>query len=123
MFGGFTIPVSIALSVATSLVVLLTLIFIYMFFFSVSMVYYNHLMLDFASEEKTSFDLATYTTLTNILRLVFLSLGLVVESMGFSWAFTLLRSFLALCSALTCLALPKSITQETNNVGSYATES
>lgn len=124
VFGGFLlIPVSIALSVATSLVLLLTWIFIYMFFFSVSMVYYNHLMLDFASEEKTSLDLATYTTLTNIFKPigVFVS-GLVAESMGFSWAFYF-AAFLALCSALTCLALPKSITQETNNVGSYATES
>ena len=80
-------------------------------------------MLDFASEEKTSLDLATYTTLTNIFKPigVFVS-GLVAESMGFSWAFYF-AAFLALCSALTCLALPKSITQETNNVGSYATES
>ena len=83
------------------------LIFVYMFFFSASMVYYNHLMLEFASEEKTSLDLATYTTLTNVFKPigVFVS-GLLVESMGFSWAYYF-ASLLTLFSALTCLALPK----------------
>ena len=86
--GLVLIPVSLALSIPTTLLPLLVLIFVYMFFFSVSMVYYNHLMLEFASEEKTSLDLATYTTLTNVFKPVgvFVS-GLLVESMGFSWAY------------------------------------
>ncbi len=111
--GLLLIPVSLALSLATTLYPLLVLIFVYMFFFSASMVYYNHLMLEFASEEKTSLDLATYTTLTNIFKPigVFVS-GLLVESMGFSWAYYF-ASLLTLFSALTCLALPKATTQIT----------
>jgi predicted MFS family arabinose efflux permease len=117
------IPVSLALSLATTLYPFLALIFVYMFFFSTSLVYYNHLMLDFASEEKTSLDLATYTTLTNIFKPigVFAS-GLLAESMGFSWTYYL-AALLTLFSALTCLALPKSTTEQTDVVGSYATES
>jgi predicted MFS family arabinose efflux permease len=114
LLGGLLlIPVSLALSLATTLYPLLVLIFVYMFFFSASMVYYNHLMLEFASVEKTSLDLATYTTLTNIFKPigVFVS-GLLVESMGFSWAYYF-ASLLTLFSALTCLALPKATTQIT----------
>jgi predicted MFS family arabinose efflux permease len=83
-----------------------------MFFFSTSMVYYNHLMLEFATEEKTSLDLATYTTLTNVFKPigVFVS-GLLVESMGFSWAYYF-ASLLTLLSTLACLALPKARTQQ-----------
>jgi predicted MFS family arabinose efflux permease len=79
-----------------------------MFFFSVSMVYYNHLMLDFASEEKTSLDLATYTTLTNIFKPVgvFVS-GLLADSIGLSGAYYF-AALLAFLSALTCFALPKA---------------
>jgi len=123
VLGGFLlIPVTVALSLVTALYALLTWIFIYMFLFSASMVYYNHLMLDFASEEKTSLDLATYTTLTNVFKPigVFAS-GLLAESMGFSWAYYF-ATVLTLCSALTCLALPKSNKQESAVVGSYATE-
>ena len=109
--GLLLIPVSLALSLATTLYPFLTLVFVYMFFFSVAMVYYNHLMLDFASEEKTSLDLATYTTLTNIFKPigVFAS-GLLAESMGFSWAYYF-ASLLILSSTLTCLALPKATAQ------------
>lgn len=109
--GLLLIPVSLALSLATTLYPFLTLVFVYMFFFSVAMVYYNHLMLDFASEEKTSLDLATYTTLTNIFKPigVFAS-GLLAESMGFSSAYYL-ASLLILSSTLTCLALPKATAQ------------
>jgi MFS family permease len=109
--GLLLIPVSLALSLATTLYPFLTLVFVYMFFFSVAMVYYNHLMLDFASEEKTSLDLATYTTLTNIFKPigVFAS-GLLAESMGFSSAYYF-ASLLILSSALTCLALPKGTAQ------------
>ena len=109
--GLLLIPVSLALSLATTLYPFLTLVFVYMFFFSVAMVYYNHLMLDFASEEKTSLDLATYTTLTNIFKPigVFAS-GLLAESMGFSWAYYF-ASLLILSSTLTCIALPKATAQ------------
>ena len=109
--GLLLIPVSLALSLATTLYPFLILVFVYMFFFSVAMVYYNHLMLDFASEEKTSLDLATYTTLTNIFKPigVFAS-GLLAESMGFSSAYYL-ASLLILSSTLTCLALPKATAQ------------
>ena len=109
--GLLLIPVSLALSLATTLYPFLILVFVYMFLFSVAMVYYNHLMLDFASEEKTSLDLATYTTLTNIFKPigVFAS-GLLAESMGFSSAYYL-ASLLILSSTLTCLALPKATAQ------------
>jgi predicted MFS family arabinose efflux permease len=117
------IPVSLALSLAKTLYPFLTLVFIYMFFFSAAMVYYNHLMLEFASEEKTSLDLATYTTLSNIFKPigVFAS-GLLAESMGFNWAYYF-ATLLTLLSALTCLALPRSMTEQSDAVGSYATES
>lgn len=119
--GLLLIPVSLSLSLATTLYPLLVLIFVYMFFFSASMVYYNHLMLEYASEEKTSLDLATYTTLTNIFKPigVFVS-GLLVESMGYSWAYYF-ASFLTLFSAVTCLGLPKATTQLTTEVGGLTT--
>ena len=121
--GLLLIPASLALSLAATLYPFLVLVFIYMFFFSATIVYYNHMMLDFASEEKTSLDLATYTTLTNVFKPigVFVS-GLLVESMGFSWAYYF-SALLVLFSASICLTLPKSITDQTQFVGSYATKS
>jgi predicted MFS family arabinose efflux permease len=119
--GGLVlVPVSLALSLATTLYPFLVLVFIYMFFFSAAMVYYNHLMLDFASEEKTSLDLATYTTLSNIFKPigVFTS-GLLAESMGFNWAYYF-AALLTLSSALTCLALPKSATEQADVTASLA---
>lgn len=118
--GLLLIPVTLALSLPMSIHPFLALIFVYMFFFSASMVYYHHLMLDFASEEKTSLDLATYTTLTNIFKPIgVITSGILAQSMGFSWAYYF-AAFLTLFSALTCLALPKSTTQKTNILGSYA---
>lgn len=118
--GLLLVPVSLALSLATTLYPFLVLVFIFMFFFSAAMVYYNHLMLDFASEEKTSLDLATYTTLSNIFKPigVFAS-GLLAESMGFSWAYYF-AGLLALFSAMTCLALPKSTTEPADVTASLA---
>ncbi|HXK27362.1 MAG TPA: MFS transporter [Candidatus Binatia bacterium] len=118
--GLLLVPVSLALSLATTLYPFLALVFIYMFFFSAAMVYYNHLMLDFASEEKTSLDLATYTTLSNIFKPigVFAS-GLLAESMGFSWAYYF-AALLTLFSALTCLALPRSATEQAGVADSLA---
>jgi predicted MFS family arabinose efflux permease len=120
--GLLLIPVTVALSFATTLYPFLALIFVYIFFFSTSMVYYNHLMLDFASEEKTSLDLATYTTLTNIFKPigVFAS-GLLADSFGFSSAYYF-AALLTLFSALICSLLPRSTTEEAGIVSSYATE-
>ena len=103
------IPVSLALSVVSTLHTFLVLVFVYIFFFSMPMLYYNRLMLEFASDEQTSVDVATYRTLTNLFKPmgVFVS-GLVVEFMGFSWAFYL-AALLALLSAVVCLALPRAI--------------
>lgn len=119
--GTLLVPITLALSLAATLHSYLAMVFVYMFFFSALMVYYNHLMLDFASEEKTSLDLATYTTLTNVFKPigVFAS-GLLAESWGFSWAYYF-AALLALSSAVTCLALPKSTTEQSDAVGSFVT--
>jgi predicted MFS family arabinose efflux permease len=102
------IPVSLALSVTPTLRGFLALVFIYIFLFSVPMMYYNHLMLEFASEQNTSLDVATYRTLTNLFKPVgvFVS-GLAVEFTGFSWAYYF-AAILALLSAVVCLALPRT---------------
>lgn len=120
--GLLLVPVSIMFTFATTLPFFLTIVFIFMFLFSVAMVYYNHLMLEFASEEKTSLDLATYTTLTNVFKPigVFLS-GVLAESMGFSWAYYL-AALLTFFSALTCLTLPKSTARPADAVGPYVIE-
>jgi predicted MFS family arabinose efflux permease len=86
------------------------------------MVYYNHLMLEFASEEKTSLDLATYTTLTNVFKPIGVIVsGLLVDSMGLSWAYYF-AALLTLGSAVTCIALPKPQAQEAKLQGHYAAE-
>jgi predicted MFS family arabinose efflux permease len=86
------------------------------------MVYYNHLMIEFATDEKTSLDLATYTTLSNVFKPigVFVS-GVLVESMGFSWAYYL-SATLVLFSALTCLTLPKVKIQKDDAANNYPTK-
>jgi len=116
--AAMLIPVCLALSLPLPLYPFLGLVFVYMFFFSACMVYYNHLMLEFASEEKTSLDLATYTTLTNVFKpiAVFVS-GFLAQSMGFSWTYYF-SIVLTVLSALTCLALPRTARQA--GVGSYA---
>lgn len=121
--GILLIPAIIALSFASTLFTVLTWIFIYMFIFSSAMVYYNHLMLDFASEENTSIDLATYTTLSNIFKPigVFIS-GLLVDSLGLSWAYYF-AVFLAMLSALTCLRLPGSAALQSGSVQALVTDS
>ena len=121
--GLLLVPISLALSFAATLYPFLAAVFVYMFFFSALMVYYNHLMLDFASEDKTSLDLATYTTLSNVFKPigVFAS-GLLAESLGFSSAYYF-GALLALLSALTCLALPNLATERTGMVSSFATGS
>lgn len=121
--GLLLIPVSLGFSLATTLYPFLTLVFIFMFIFSVAMVYYNHLMLEFASEEKTSLDLATYTTLSNVFKpLGVFASGLLAESWGYSWAFYF-AGFLTLLSALICLGLPKTMAAPADGVVTLAAES
>ena len=121
--GLLLIPVSLGFTLVSSLAPFLAMVFVFMLLFSVAMVYYNHLMLEFASEEKTSLDLATYTTLTNIFKPVgVFASGLLAESLGFSWAFYF-AALLTLLSTLTCLGLPKSSEERARRVGSYATDS
>jgi len=120
--GLLLIPVCIMLSLAHTLYPYLATVFVYMFLFSASMVYYNHLMLEFASEEKTSLDLATYTTLTNVFKPVGVIVsGLLVDSMGLSWAYYF-AALLTLGSAVTCMALPKPQAQEAKLHGHYGAE-
>jgi predicted MFS family arabinose efflux permease len=121
--GLLLVPVSLALSFAATLHLFLIVVFTYMFLFSGAMVYYNHLMIEFASAEKTSLDLATYTTLSNIFKPigVFVS-GILVESFGFGCAYYLSALFVLL-SALTCIALPKAATQKNQAGNDYRTES
>ena len=124
MVGGLLlVPVALALSVAATLIPFLTLVFVYMFLFSGAIVYYNHLMIEFASNEKTSLDLATYTTLSNVFKPigVFVS-GLLVESLGFSWAYYL-SALLVLSSALTCMTLPKAATDDGRVMNNFRGES
>ncbi len=118
--GAMLVPVCLGLSLPLSLHAYLGLVFLYMFFFSACMVYYNHLMLEFASEEKTSLDLATYTTLTNVFKpiAVFVS-GLLAQSMGFAATYYFSIA-LTVLSALTCLALPRRAQQIAGGVAPYA---
>ena len=121
LVGLALVPVSVIFTFATTLQSFLAIVFIFMFLFSVAMVYYNHLMLDFASEEKTSLDLATYTTLSNLFKPigVFAS-GLLASSFGYDWAFYFAGA-LTLLSALTCLSLPKSSASRTDSAVTFAT--
>jgi predicted MFS family arabinose efflux permease len=121
LVGLALVPVSIVFTFATTLQTFLAVVFIFMLLFSVAMVYYNHLMLDFASEEKTSLDLATYTTLSNLFKPigVFAS-GLLASSFGYDWAFYF-AAVLTLVSALTCLSLPKSSASRTDSAVTFAT--
>jgi predicted MFS family arabinose efflux permease len=119
--GLLLVPVCIALTIPSTLFPYLAVVFIYMFFFSAAMVYYNHLMLEFASDEKTSLDLATYTTLSNLFKPigVFIS-GLLAEYVGLSGAYYF-AALLTFSSALTCLALPKA-PAESNIVNLFITD-
>lgn len=117
------VPVCVAMAFTLPLYGFLSLVAIYMIFFSVSMVYYNHLMLDFASKEKTSLDLATYTTLTNIFKpLGVFASGFLAESMGFSWAYYF-AALLTVLSVLTCFGLPRSQTHQEGSAKPYVPES
>jgi MFS family permease len=121
--GIVLIPLCLALSLPLSLYPFLALVFVHLFFYSASMVYYNHLRLEFASDDRTSLDLAAYTTLSNLFKpMAVLVSGFLAESMGFSWAYYF-ASLLTLFSVLTCLGLPKLAPQPINLIGSYAARS
>ncbi|MFQ5887574.1 MAG: MFS transporter [Candidatus Hydrothermarchaeales archaeon] len=122
-WGLLLLPVCLALSLPMPVYLFLPLVFLYQFFNSACMVYYNHLKLEFATDEKTSIDLATYTTLTNAFKPIALFVsGVLAEAMGFSWAFYF-SSLLILLSTLTCLFLPKPAPQRADVVRPYGGES
>jgi len=116
-------PICIFLSLGMSVYFFLFLVFLYQFFDGAYGVYSNHLKLEFATDEKTSIDLATYETISNSFKPigVFVS-GLLVDAMGYGWAFYF-SSLLVLLSALTCLALPKPAIQSLGVVRPYGKES
>jgi predicted MFS family arabinose efflux permease len=119
--GLILVPVTLSFSFVTTLYGFLAVVFIFMFLFSIAIVYYNHLMLEYAGEEKTSLDLATYTTLSNLFKPVgvFVS-GLLADSMGFDGAFYF-AAVLSFTSALVCLGLPKRTVAPAEALVSYAT--
>jgi hypothetical protein len=116
------LPVCLALGIPMPFYFFLPLIFLYQFFNGGCMVYYNHLKLQFATDEKTSIDLAAYATLTNVFKpfAVFVS-GILADAMGLQWAFYF-SSLLVLLSGLTCLALPKAAFPTVGLLRSYARE-
>jgi predicted MFS family arabinose efflux permease len=117
------VPVCVAMSLALPLYGFLSLVGVYMIFFSISMVYFNHLMLDFASKDKTSLDLATYTTLTNIFKPVgVFASGYLAESLGFESAYYF-AALLTVGSAIACLGLPKTETHHEDIAEPYVTDS
>ena len=117
------VPVCVAMSLALPLYGFLSLVGVYMIFFSISMVYFNHLMLDFASKDKTSLDLATYTTLTNIFKPVgVFASGYLAESLGFESAYYF-AALLTVGSAIACLGLPKTETHQEDIAEPYVTDS
>lgn len=113
------IAVTLGLSLTLPLYAFLALVFLYLFLFSVSMVYYNHLRLEYASEAQTSLDLAAFTTLSNIVKpIAVLASGLLAESLGSSSAYYC-ASLLTLFSALSCLWLPRSAARSSPVLGDY----
>ena len=117
------IAVTLSLSVPLSLYPFLALVFFYLFLFSVSMVYYNHLRLEFASETQTSLDLAAFTTLSNVVKpIAVLASGLLAESLGSSWAYYF-AALLTLFSGLSCLWLPRSAARPSALLRVYETGS
>lgn len=117
------LPVCFALALPMSVYLFLLLVFLYQFFNSACVVYYNHLKLEFATEEKTSIDLATYSTLSSAFKpiAVFVS-GVLAEAMGFHSVFYF-SSLLVVLSGLTCLTLPKPVGQAVGVAQPYVRES
>jgi len=121
--GLMLLPVSFSLSLPTSVYFFLLLLCLYQLFNSACAVYQNHLKLEFATEDKTSIDLAAFKTLSNVFKpvAVFVA-GILADTMGFSWVFYF-SSLLVLFSALTSVALPKATRQAaTVTVNSYGSK-
>ena len=120
--GLLLLPVCLSLSLPTSVYFFLLLMCLYQLLNGACAVYQNHLKLEFASKEKTSIDLATFKTLSNVFKpiAVFVA-GVLADTVGFSWVFYF-SSLLILFSALTSLALPKSASELSGVVGSYGGE-
>jgi predicted MFS family arabinose efflux permease len=101
------LPVCLGLSLATSVYIFLFLICAYQLLNGACAVYQNHLKLEFASNEKTSIDLAVFKTLSNAIKPIAVAVaGFLADAMGFSWVFYF-SSLLVFFSALMSLALPK----------------
>jgi MFS family permease len=114
--GLLLLPVSFSLSLPTSAYVFLVILCLYQFFNSACAVYQNHLKLEFATEEKTSIDLAAFKTLSNAFKpiAVFVA-GFLADRMGFGWVFYF-SSLLILLSALTSVAVPKAAPQQISEI-------
>ena len=117
--GFLLLPVCLSLSLPTSIYVFLLLICLYQLLNSACAVYQNHLKLEFATEERTSIDLAAFKTLSNLFKpiAVFIA-GILADTVGFSWVFYF-STILVFFSALTSFRLPKSTPQLTDVIQSY----
>lgn len=117
--GALLLPVAFSLSFPVSVYLFFFLICLYQLLNSACAVYQNHLKLEFATEEKTSIDLAAFKTLSNVFKPVAVfGAGLLAETAGFSWVFYF-SSILVFCSALTSYTLPESAPKLTGAVRSY----
>jgi len=106
--GLLLVPVCLSLSLPTSAYLFLFLICLYQLLNSACAVYQNHLKLAFATEERTSIDLAAFKTLSNLFKPIAIFIaGILADTVGFSWVFYF-STILAFFSALTSFSLPKS---------------
>jgi hypothetical protein len=109
--GLLLLPVCLSLSLPMSVYLFLLLMCLYQLLNGACAFYQNDLKLRFATEDKTSIDLATFKTLSNVFKpIAVVIVGVLVDTMGFNWVFYF-SSLLILFSALTCLALPKATTE------------
>jgi hypothetical protein len=101
----------VSLSLPASVYVFLALICLYQLLNGTCAVYQNHLKLKFATEDKTSIDLATFKTLSNVFKPVAVFVvGILADTVGFASVFYF-SSLLILFSVMTSLALPKTTPQ------------
>ncbi len=117
--GLLLLPVCISLSFPTSVYIFLFLMCLYQLLNSACAVYQNHLKLEFASNESTSIDLATFKTLSNVFKpiAVFIA-GVLADTVGFSSVFYFASVFVFF-SAATSVILFKFISNSTGIVHSY----
>jgi hypothetical protein len=117
--GLLLIPVAFSLSLRTSIYFFLLLLCLYQLLNGACAVYQNQLKLEFATEDKTSIDLAAFKTLSNMFKpvAVFVA-GYLADSLGFGWVFYF-SSLLVLFSAVTSHALPKPAPELAGSAGSY----